>query len=267
MVQKDPPASPAASLPPRAKPLTPSEIKRAWNQGLILAATDLRARQKAEQQTLPRMLIDPPSPFAPKEELQDFLDWALKYPKPHPLELDAAIMEVRESLSRREVPHVEAESVSDSPENAGLPLLSFFPWLTLRRLERSFWMLFIALPIFTGWLSYDLLPNEAFDKQHHIAISSHIVCHGAEDQECGDAVDIWKDARTGKTYTRAQFAHHEQTEHFRMLYTNFGYGLIGCLAFGVFRETKNRGIFFSAFGKAVLVNAGICLIFYLYGSL
>ena len=37
--------------------------------------------------------------------------------------------------------------------------------MTFRRVEQIFWVLFIILPIFTGLLAYDWLPNEAFQRK------------------------------------------------------------------------------------------------------
>ncbi len=48
--------------------------------------------------------------------------------------------------------------------------------LNFGHIERTFWTVFIILPIFTGLLAYDWLPNEAFNEKRHELLSSHEVC-------------------------------------------------------------------------------------------
>ncbi len=148
----------------------------------------------------------------------------------------------------------------DAPKESHEPLFLSFPWLTFRRVEQTFWTLFVVLPIFTGWLAYDWLPNESFDEENHEMISSHEVCHDVGEQEkCGEMPDEWKDKRTGEIYTREDFAWHRKAERVRLLYTDFGYGLVGCCFFGCARLREKHGVFFKAFGKAVCIDIAFSL--------
>jgi hypothetical protein len=151
----------------------------------------------------------------------------------------------------------------DGPEESQSPLLPAFPLLTFQRVEQTFWTLFVVLPIFTGLLAYNWLPNESFNEEKHEMISSHEVCEGEENQHCGEMADEWKDKRTGEIYTREDFAWHRRAERFRLLYTDFGYGLVGCFFFGYARSREKDGVFFEAFGKAVCINIAVSLFLYL----
>lgn len=138
---------------------------------------------------------------------------------------------------------------------------------TFRRVQQIFWILFAILPIFTGWLAYDWLPNEAFNERKHEMLSSHEVCHDVgEVEKCGDMVDVWRDKETGRIYKRQEFATHRQAERWRMLYADFSYGLIGCLFFSFGRWREDRNSFFSAFGKAVCVNIAIVGVMFLMSN-
>ena len=113
--------------------------------------------------------------------------------------------------------------------------------LNFRHLERTFWTVFIILPIFTGLLAYDWLPNEAFNEKRHELLSSHEVCRDVgEAEECGDMADVGRDRVTGQVYTRQQFSEHRRAERWRVLYVDFGHGLIGCLFFGYARWHEHK---------------------------
>ena len=49
-------------------------------------------------------------------------------------------------------------------------------WLTRNLLlEGGFWLAFLVMPIFMGWLAYDCLPNESFNAKKHIALDSEFI--------------------------------------------------------------------------------------------
>lgn len=137
--------------------------------------------------------------------------------------------------------------------------------IEFRHIETTFWTLFILVPIFTGLLSYDWLPNEAFNDKKDEILSSHEVCRdvGEAGEDCGEMVDFWRNTQTGRVYTRQQFTAHRRAERWRMLYADFGYGLIGCLFWGYARWRTHRSGFYEAFGKAVLVNGAIVAVMFL----
>lgn len=136
--------------------------------------------------------------------------------------------------------------------------------LEFRNLEKMFWISFVMLPVLTGLLAYDWLPNQAFDDRRHQILSSHEVCQDVgETEKCGEMIDAWNDTASGQTYTRQQFAAHRRAERWRMLYADFGYGLIGCLFFGYARSRGNGSAFFASFGKAVMVNVVAAAVMFL----
>ena len=124
--------------------------------------------------------------------------------------------------------------------------------------------MFFVLPIVTGLLSYDWLPNESFDVRKHEMLSSREVCRdtGVGD-DCRDVAESWKDGRTGKIYTRGQFAAHAKAERYRLTYADFGYGLIACFFWGYARSREKPGSFFENFGMAVCIDIAWALFGYL----
>ena len=157
--------------------------------------------------------------------------------------------------------------MTDAPQRPRVPPPRSPTWLTFRRVEQTFWTFFILLPIFTGWLAYDWLPNEAFNEKRHEMIRSHEVCQDVgEAEKCGDMVVVWRDKQTGQAYTRDGFAAHRHAERWRMLYVDFGYGLVGCLFFSFARLRENKSVFFHAFGKAVCVNIVVVVVMFLMAS-
>lgn len=136
-------------------------------------------------------------------------------------------------------------------------------WLTFRRLETICWWGFVLLPLFFGWLHYNWLPNESFDKRRLILFASHEVCEGGWDEACGDMADVWEDKLTGQRYYRTQFASHRASERWRLLAVDFGYGLIGCFLYALFRLRYDRNALFDSLGRAIALNTGVCLLAFL----
>ena len=126
-------------------------------------------------------------------------------------------------------------------------------------LQQAFWWLFFLLPFFTGWLSYDWLPNESYDADQHELLEVSEKIDGD-----GGYIEIpmsWQHKETHEIFTRADFLEHRNSEHLRMAVVMFGYGLIGCFFYAWTQSLKKVGAFCEAFGLAVLVNLGITLLF------
>ena len=129
------------------------------------------------------------------------------------------------------------------------------------RLQTTFWIVFVLVPIVTGLFEYQYLPNEYYEPEIHDLLDSHVVCddrHG-----CGDIYDAWKDKKTGEVFTREEFADHRQEEAIRRVPVMFLYGMIGCFAFGYFRRREAEHAFYKYLGMAVCLNAGVTTLFFL----
>ena len=104
------------------------------------------------------------------------------------------------------------------------------------KIQAAFWVIYILIPIFTGWMMYQSHPNE-YDERKHELLESHAEACGTEGVLSCDVPDRWRDEITGKIYTSSQFSAHKRAEAERIAIIAFAYGLIGCL--------------FSAYGSVV----------------
>jgi len=132
---------------------------------------------------------------------------------------------------------------------------------TFSKIEGVFWVAYILLPIFTGWLAIQPLPNE-YDESKHELLKSHAVECGPEGLLSCEAPDVWRDKETGKIYTSEQFTEYHRHEGTRIGITAFSYGLIGCLFFAYGRVVKKRESFLKGFDRAVLINVIVSLLIY-----
>jgi hypothetical protein len=146
-------------------------------------------------------------------------------------------------------------------ESGPQPVDAFWVSDLFRRVQTVFWIAFIALPIFTGWLAYDWLPNESYDAGKHELLESHEEEHGGR---IGDVADLWRDKRTGEVFARGDFEEHRRREARRMAAVCFAYGLIGCFFYALVRSAQKRSSFYEAFGIAVLVNVAVAVLTWLY---
>ena len=121
-----------------------------------------------------------------------------------------------------------------------------------RRVQTVFWVLYLILPIFTGWLAYKWLPDEAFDEKDHLAISTYEI--ESRDGGTTEVVAVWQNKKSGKTFSTNPFPEHRESEAKRLAMVWLGYGLIGCLFFAWSGVVQRRHHFYDSFGKAVLVN-------------
>ena len=104
------------------------------------------------------------------------------------------------------------------------------------KIKTWFWVIFICIPIFTGFLGYENAENE-YDSRKHIALESHAVECGPDGLVSCDRVDVWKDLKSGKIFHLSEFKTHRRYEAFRIACLSFLYGLFGCI-FYVFYEVR-----------------------------
>lgn len=123
------------------------------------------------------------------------------------------------------------------------------------RIKTIFWCAFVALPLFTGFLQYDWLPEE-YDERRHDLIKSHSVECGMEGMQSCDVPDVWEDRKSGKVYHATDFKNHNRVESFRLAILSFLYGLIACL-FHVWDRKKSGDTKspWQLFKQALLINA------------
>lgn len=136
---------------------------------------------------------------------------------------------------------------------------------TFRKYEKYFWCAYILLPLFTGFLNYNWLPNESYDERKHEQLSSRIVdtnpVGGSE-----EVAKMWRSKTSDRIYSREAFSEHRHTEAARMSVTTFLYGLIGCFFFAYGQEIKKQGNFVSEIKVALLYDtaAAIMIIFLIW---
>jgi hypothetical protein len=132
---------------------------------------------------------------------------------------------------------------------------------TFTKLEPVFWVAYVLLPIFTGWLVYQPLANE-YDKNKHELLESHFEECGPEGLRSCEVPDKWRDEETGKVYTSGQFTERHRSEGRRIGITTFAYGLIACLFFAYSRVVRRRETFFKGFKRSIVVNVLVALFMY-----
>jgi len=117
---------------------------------------------------------------------------------------------------------------------------------TYEKFKSVFWWAFVLVPLFTGFLRYDWLPNESYDSRVHELVSSRSVdtnpVGGSEEKAL-----TWVSKKTGEVFTRDSFSTHRHNECIRIGIISFLYGIFGCsfFAYGqVLKKTENT--FFSA---------------------
>jgi tryptophan-rich sensory protein len=132
---------------------------------------------------------------------------------------------------------------------------------TFKTIEPIIWVAYLVALIFSGLLVYHPLPNE-YDAAKHELLKSHIESCGAEGIRTCKIPDKWRDKKTGKIYTADQFAGHRHAEAKRIAGSTFAYGLLGCLFFAFSCVVKRRGKFFTAFGKALLLDIFAAVLMY-----
>jgi len=132
------------------------------------------------------------------------------------------------------------------------PLLFIAPPFA-RRAQTLLWVVYVLLPIFTGILAFDWLPNEYYDARRHELLASHEVCD--DWGRCGDKNDAWMDKKTGKVFTPSDFQEHRKSEAIRMASVDIFYALVGCFMFAYLNATVGDGSFHRKLGQAICVAA------------
>lgn len=136
---------------------------------------------------------------------------------------------------------------------------------TFRKYEKYFWCAYILLPLFTGFLRYNWLPNESFDERIHYAISSY----SADTNPVGgstDVVDKWESKTTGKAFTKKQFATHRHHEAVRIGILSFIYALIGCVYYSYGQVIKKLEPSIPAALKSSIIYALLASAFFIFLS-
>lgn len=109
----------------------------------------------------------------------------------------------------------------------------------LEKIKAAFWVIYILIPIFTGWMTYQYLPNEYDERKHELLESHHVEC-GTEGMQSCVVPDKWRNKISGKIYTSSQFASHRRAEAERIAIITFAYGLIGCLFAAYWSVVRHR---------------------------
>jgi len=108
--------------------------------------------------------------------------------------------------------------------------------LKSEKIKTWFWILFIAIPIFTGFLRYEPDQNEYDERKHQVVETQDVEC-GPEGLNSCERVEVWKDLKSGKIFQLSQFKNHRRLEAFRIAVLSFLYGLIACI-FHVWYEVR-----------------------------
>ncbi len=122
-----------------------------------------------------------------------------------------------------------------------------------------FWLIYIGLPLFSGFLSYNWLPQE-YDERQHILIESHSVDCGMNGMNSCEVPDVWRDKDSGQVYNASQFSEHRRYESIRISILSFLYGLIGCLFFAWDASRSKNMTFIGAFKNALFFDVALSIV-------
>jgi hypothetical protein len=129
-----------------------------------------------------------------------------------------------------------------------------------RNTESLFWIPYVIVPIFAGFLAYHSVDNELYSPERHLLIASHEI---SDEYRSATVYDEWKDKRTARIYTPTDFIEHRQSEALRMTYTWFLYGLIGCGFYSIQRSRFAGQKVIPSFCRAVIVDSLVALYIYI----
>ena len=136
---------------------------------------------------------------------------------------------------------------------------------TFCKVQKYFWWAYVLLPLFTGFLSYDWLPDESYDERKHELLTSYTVdtnpVGGSE-----EAPREWRSKTSGETYSRDTFSKHRHSEAIRVSVSTFLYGLIGCFVFAYGQVIKKRESFIDALKSSLFydVAASVITLFFIW---
>lgn len=108
----------------------------------------------------------------------------------------------------------------------------------LSTIEKIFWVVYIAAPIFTGILSYNWLSNESPEEGTHEILTSYTECDIYE--QCAEIPDSWRNIKTGNVYTHYDFEKHKKGEGNKLALKFIGYGLVGYIFYYIFRFFRDK---------------------------
>ena len=136
------------------------------------------------------------------------------------------------------------------------------PYLASKRLRDAqalIWIVYFLIPILTGILAYDWLPNEHFNPILHNSVLSGESCDSIN--SCHEEYYEWTNKLTGETYTPGDFSEHRHAEAFRLATIDLFYMIVGCSILAYLYARVRDGSFFNILSKATFV-AVIVDIFY-----
>jgi len=105
-------------------------------------------------------------------------------------------------------------------------------------IEKIFWVIYLVLPIFTGILAYNWLPNESPNKDIHIILSSHEECDPYN--QCVQIPNAWQNKETGEIYTPSNFGEHNRKEGNKKTLYLLGYLLLGGIFYVLFSKYNEK---------------------------
>jgi hypothetical protein len=150
-------------------------------------------------------------------------------------------------------------TVADRPQGSAVD--PFWTSSFFDKLQIVCWIAFVGIPIVTGCLAYNWLPNEAFSDEAHELLETVEL----EDERGLPVVvpALWKHKQTGVVYSREDFIEHRGHERNRMAVVWFAYGLVGCFFYAWSQAGQRRNSFSAAFGQAALVNVAVTFFMWL----
>ncbi len=132
------------------------------------------------------------------------------------------------------------------------------------KVEIAFWLVYLILPLSTGWLDYQHLPNEQYDAERHELLDFHTREGWPNGLGSYKVPDVWRDAKTGERFTTQFFYENHKSEARRLAIAYFAYGLLGCAFFALSRVVKKKRSFLHAFRAALMVNTAISILAFVF---
>jgi hypothetical protein len=104
------------------------------------------------------------------------------------------------------------------------------------KIKTWFWIIFIAVPLFTGFMEYKPSDNEYDERKHQVIDTRDVECGPEGLVSCEQAV-VWKDLKSGNIFHLSDFKNYRRYEAFRIAILSFLYGIIACI-FHVWFEVR-----------------------------
>jgi hypothetical protein len=135
--------------------------------------------------------------------------------------------------------------------------------VSFEKFEVLFWLVYLLLPTFTGWLDYKPPPNEHYDPQQHELLSFHIREGWPNGLGSYEVPETWRDQKSGQKYSVELCSEHHQSEARRLGITRFVNELLGCAFFAYGRVVKKNNTFLKGFRRAVMVDFAVSILAFL----